>query len=47
MPYRELRLLKKKFSVLFCPMQNIEYYDIKYKEYILLTEEEKKLLLTG
>ena len=29
--------------LLLCPMQNMEYYDTKYEDYVLPTEEEKKL----
>ena len=31
--------------LLLCPMQNIEYYDTKYRDYVALTEEEKRLAL--
>lgn len=30
--------------LLLCPMQNIEYYDTKYKDYVLPTGEEKQLI---
>lgn len=29
--------------LLLCPMQNMEYYDTKYEDYVLPTEEEKNL----
>ena len=29
--------------LLLCPMQNMEYYDTKYEDYVLPTKEEKKL----
>lgn len=31
--------------LLLCPMQNIEYYDTKYRDYVAPTEEEKRLAL--